>query len=416
MSALLHHFNDEVHTQTLATAKVTLLKPNRWLFDDGFFYFWSEPERLALVGPVSSAQSSHQNVDNADCDEIPSNSSLHGDGTGQLVIPGVLLKDEVSDLVVRHIGVGKIGARFCEKDGVSSEIRRIWCEWLGNVDVTTEDINVIPEHEFAVVTFSYNYNLGIQGIFDLRHLLPSSRPSESLDTGCSRGKETVVFSDAEDTSEELKYQDYIFWEQPQSPNGSSSGEESQSSNNSKSELLFTGNDDQLVDSLVLSSKAMRKLLRNQERIASRRTCEICKCKMMNKKTGKLVFHTFHVSCLIHWIMICELGNQLVDPKVILKRFQDSGSSGQKQEVQDKKICSVLCPPCQGTGMDEFEKPSHGLSQFWKYYLNRRDAQTEWVYTPELLQNCSLGLCFPSGSVEVYEEKVATLKLLHFYRA
>ncbi|KAH6764035.1 hypothetical protein C2S51_015284 [Perilla frutescens var. frutescens] len=451
-SSLYDHLNGNLHTERLATAQVTLFKPNPWPFNDGVFFFHSGSEEkskslpasdceqnklldahhagadsLALVGPVSSAQSSHQSEVNADYDEIPSNSSLDDDGTGRLlVIPGVLQKDEVSDLVVRHIGVGKIGARFCEKDGVSSEILRIWCEWLGNVDFTCENINMIPEHEFAVVTFSYNYNLGRMGLFDgFRYLLPSSPHSEAEDTGCPRDKKRKSFSDPEDTSEALRNQ------------GDSSGEESRSSNKSKSKLLCSGNDDQLVHSRILSSKTMRKLLRNQERVASERTCDICQQKMlpnkdvaalMNRKTGKLAcssrnftgaFHLFHISCLIHWILLREVeafGKPSMEPKAKSRyKKKVKGKNGQKQEVQDKQICSVFCPECQGTGItidgDDLEKPT-----IFGYKIKLLDARKAWIKTPELLENCSMGFYFPLQSVETYQENVSPLKLLHFYRA
>lgn len=449
-SNLFDHLNGNLHAERLATAQVTLLKPNPWPFNDGVFFFHSDSEEqskslpasdleqnkllythqvdtdsLALVGPISTAQSSCQSEDVADCDEISCNSSLDGDGTGRLLaIPGVLQKDEVSDLVVRHIGVGKIGARVCEKNEVSSEILRIWCEWLGNVDFTSEDINVIPEHEYAIVTFSYNYNLGRKGLFeDYRYLLPSTPDSESVDTGCLKGKKRKSFSDPENQ-------------------GDSSGEESQSSNTSKSKVPFSGNDDQLVHSRILSSKTMRKLLRNQERVASERSCDLCQQKMlpnkdvaalMNRKTGKLVcssrnftgaFHLFHMSCLIQWILLCEVGafeKKSVEP-IRKPRYKKKvkGKNGRKQQMQDKRIFSAFCPECQGTGIpidgNDLEKPTVSLSEIFRYKIKLLDARKAWLKNPELLENCLMGLYFPLQSVETYQENVSPLKLLHFYRA
>ncbi|XP_057796268.1 uncharacterized protein LOC131012360 [Salvia miltiorrhiza] len=461
-SSLFDHLKGHFHTERLATAQVTLLKPNPWPFNDGVFFFHDFMEEkskslpasdcgqnklldihnagtdsLAMVkynanaGPVASSQSSQESEDNADCDENPSSSTLDGDGTGRLlVIPGVLQKDEVSDLVARHIGVGKIGARFSEKDGVSSEIRRIWCEWLGNADATTEDVDETPEHDFAIVTFSYNYNLGRKGLLDgFRYLLPSSPHSEAEDSGSSRGKKRKSFSDPEDISEALRNQD------------DSSGEESQSSNSSKSKVLFSGNDDQLVHSRILSSKTMRKQLRNQHRIASERTCDICQQKMLpnkdvaallNRKTGKLVcssrnftgaFHLFHISCLIHWILLFEVvfAKQTHEPKVKLRsRKKAKGKNGQKPEIQDRKICSAFCSECQGTGIiidgDDLEIPTVPLSEIFHYKIKLCDARKAWIKSPEMLDNCSLGFYFPQQSDEIYQETVAPLKLLHFYRA
>ena len=302
-SSLFDHMKGHFHTERLATAQVTLLKPNPWPFSDGVFFFHDDVEEKSKVLPagqnklldthnavadslaivkysgnvaVASTESSLESEDNADCNE----------SRRLLVIPGVLQKDEVSDLVVRHIGDGKIGARFSLKDGVSREIRRIWCEWLGNAESTTEDVDGTHEHDFAIVTFSYNYNLGRKGLLEgFRYLLPSSPHSEAEDSGSSKGKRTKSFSDSEDITGALRNQD------------DSSGEESQSSNSLKSKVLFSGNDDQVVHSRIISSKTMRKQLRIQHRIASERTCDICQQKMLpnkdvaallNRKTGKLV--------------------------------------------------------------------------------------------------------------------------------
>lgn len=329
-SSLFSHLKGNLHTERLATAQVTLLKPNPWPFNDGVFFFHDDSEQnkslplsdsdqnklldthhadadtLAIVsyaenpGPISSTHTSQKIEDHADCDEIRCDSNLDGDGTGrQLVIPAVLQKDEVSDLVVRHMGVGQIGARFSEKDGVSNEIRRIWCEWLGNEVFTNEDIDMVPEHDFAVVTFAYNYNLGRRGLLDgFRYLLPSSPHSEAEDSGSSRGRKRKSFSDPEDISINNQYD--------------SSGEESQSSNNSKSKMLFSGNDDQLVYSRILSSKTMRKQLRDQQRVASERTCDICQQRMLpnkdvaallNRRTGKLVCSSRNLTGVGHYLQM-----------------------------------------------------------------------------------------------------------------
>ncbi|KAL1567326.1 hypothetical protein AAHA92_02816 [Salvia divinorum] len=447
-SSLFDHLKGHFHTERLATAQVTLLKPNPWPFNDGVFFFHDDMEEkskilpagqnklldihnavtdsLAIVkysgnvGAVASTESSLESEDIADCDE---NRRL-------LVIPGVLQKDEVSDLVVRHIGDGKIGARFSQKDGVSSEFHRIWCEWLGNADFTTEDVDGTPEHDFAIVTFSYNYNLGRKGLLDgFRYLLPSSPHSEAEDSGSSKGKRTKSFSDPEDITGALRNQD------------DSSGEESQSSNSSKSKVLFSGNDDQVVHSRIISSKTIRKQLRNQHRIASERTCDICQQKMLpnkdvaallNRKTGKLVcssrnltgaFHLFHVSCLIHWILLFEVvfPKQSDEPKVKPRsRKRAKGKNGQKLEMHDKRICSTFCSECQGTGIiidgDDLEKPTVPLSEIFHYKIKLCDARKAWIKSPEILDNCSLGFYFAQQSDEIYEEIVAPLKLLRFYRA
>ena len=85
-----------------------------------------------------------------------SNDHMEVQSDGVLVIPHVLTNHQASDLVVKRIGVGRIGARFKDKDEDGKAVR-IWCEWLGKVDSTSEEA---PKHDFAVVTFSYTHNLG----------------------------------------------------------------------------------------------------------------------------------------------------------------------------------------------------------------------------------------------------------------
>ncbi|PIN12422.1 hypothetical protein CDL12_14973 [Handroanthus impetiginosus] len=465
-TVLFNHLKGNLHNERLATAQVTLLKPNPWPFNDGVFFFHDDSEEqnkslpvsdaeenklldsyhvdadsLAIVrydentGPNASTNVSEEIEDHVDCDENPSDSNVDAESTThELVIPAVLQKDEVADLVVSHMGVGRIGARFHEKDGVSNEICRIWCEWLGDKGSVNEDIDMVPEHDFAVVTFAYNYNLGRKGLLDgFRYLLPASPYSEAEDSGCSRGKKRRSFSDPEDISEALHNQ------------YDSSGEESQSSNTSNSKMLLSGNDDQLVHSRILSSKSMRKQLRNQQRVAAERSCDICQQRMLpnkdvaallNRRTGKLVcssrnltgaFHLFHISCLIHWILLCEVeiyAKQSVQHKVKRRSRRKvkgkDGANGVKRGMQEKQIYSAFCPECQGTGIiidgEELEKPTVPLSEIFRYKIKLCDAHKAWMKTPEDLPNCSLGFNFPLHSDEIFQENVAFLKLLHFYRA
>ncbi|KAG8364705.1 hypothetical protein BUALT_Bualt18G0026400 [Buddleja alternifolia] len=467
-SILFNHLKGNLHNERLSTAKATLLKPNPFPFNDGVFFFHDDSDEKNQSLPVlgseriklldthhedadslaiisydensvkdANAHVSQDIEDHTDCDEIPGDSTLDSDGTvSEMVIPAVLQKDEVSDLVVRKMGVGLIGARFTEKDGVSNEIRKIWCEWIGSKDIANENMDVVPEHDFAVVTFAYNYSLGRKGIVDVfKYWLPSSPHSEAEDSVGSRSKKRKSFSDPEDLSEALSNQ------------FDSSEEESQSSNNCNSKILLAGNDDQLVHSRILSSKSMRKKLRNQQRVASERSCDICLQKLLpnkdvaallNKNTGKLVcssrnltgaFHVFHISCLIHWILLCEVeiyANQSVEPKVKRKSRKKvkgkDGKRGENHEMQEsrKQIDSVFCPECQGTGItvdgEELEKPTVALSEIFRNKIKLCDAHKAWMKSPEVLQNCSMGFSFPIHSDEIYQENVASLKLLHFYRA
>ncbi|CAA3016254.1 uncharacterized protein LOC111412042 [Olea europaea var. sylvestris] len=460
-SILFNHLKGNLHSERLAAAKATLLKPNPWPFNDGVFFFHDDSSDQDKSLPVSTSErfklldTHHVDENNLvsccdhlgpndisqvvedvmGCDDSSHDQHLNGNGS-DLVIPGVLQKEEVSDLVVRQMGVGRIAARICEKDVVSNEIRRIWCEWLVNKDSAKEDTYLVPEHDFAVVAFAYNYNLGRKALLgDIRYLLPSRLNSEGEYSGSSRSKKRKSFSDPEDISEALSNQNDYY------------GEESQSLDNPNSKLLLAGNDDQLVQSTIIVSKSIRKALRRQHTIASERLCDICQQKMLpskdvaallNRKTGRLVcssrnltgaFHVFHISCLIHWILLCEneiYVNQSVAPKAKGKsrrrvRAKD-GEMGKKDEAKatSKQIYSVFCPECQGTGLyingEEREKPTVPLSEMFKYKIKLNDAHKAWMKYPEVLQNCSMGLHFPPQYEDMCQENVVSLKLLRFYRA
>ncbi|XWS54194.1 hypothetical protein CRYUN_Cryun10bG0068700 [Craigia yunnanensis] len=445
-SVLLDHLKGSLHTERLAAAKVTLLGTNPWPFNDGVLFFGKSNEKdkqLAVVNGNENRLLEFQNNDNnlAVVEYVGSEVSsykknLNGRaGDSDLGIPGVLIKDEVSDLKVSFIGFGKIAARFCEKDGVSNGISRIWCEWLGRETPRNDDMLKVPKHDFAVVTFGYNCDLGRKGLLDdVKSLLTYGSLTE-LDNGEAASRKRKSFSDPEDISESLSNQYDL------------SGEDSSASNSASSRLALDQYDDQLLLTRFISSKAIRQELRRQQRIAAERMCDICQQKMlpekdvatlMNLNTGKLVcssrnvngaFHVFHTSCLVHWILLCELErieNHSVNPKVKRRSRRKNGAKcnemGKDGETKatGTLISSVFCPECQGTGIevegDELEKPDVSLSQMFRYKIKVSDARRAWMKNPEMLENCSTGFHFPSQSGEIVQEKVLPLKLLHFYSA
>ncbi|EOX99406.1 Uncharacterized protein TCM_008091 isoform 1 [Theobroma cacao] len=446
-SVLLDHLKGSLHSGRLAAAKVTLLGTNPWPFNDGVLFFGKlneKEKRLAgLHGNQNRLLEFHNNDDNlAIVEYVGSEVSSYRKnvncraGDSDLLIPGVLIKDEISDLKVRFIGFGKIAARFCEKDGVLNEISRIWCEWLGKEVPRNDDKLKAPKHGFAVVTFVYNCDLGRKGLLDdVKSLLTSGSPT-GLENGDSASrKRKKSFSDPEDISESLSNQ------------YDSSGEDSSASNITSSRLALDRYDDQLLLTRFISSKAIRRELRRQQRIAAERMCDICQQKMlpekdvatlMNLNTGKLVcssrnvngaFHVFHTSCLIHWILLCEverIENHSVNPKARRRsrrkngaKSNDMGKDGETKAT-GTLISSVLCPECQGTGIDvegdELEKPDVSLSQMFRYKIKVSDARRAWMKSPEMLENCSTGFHFRSQSGEMVQEKILPLKLLHFYSA
>ncbi|KDP24143.1 hypothetical protein JCGZ_25800 [Jatropha curcas] len=452
-TVLFDHLKGNLHTERLSAAKLTLLKPNPWPFSDGVHFFdnSSETERRLVVtnGNQSRLLESNGNgknlaivkygvnLNSSGNGHVGCNKGLNGNGeTCDLVIPDVLVKEEISELKVRFVGSAQIAARFYEKANESNEISRIWCEWLGESSPCDEGMVKVLDHDFAILTFAYNYDLGRKGLLDDVKLLLSSCPTLELENGEGANKKRKnSFSDPEDISMSFSSQ------------YDSSGEESSTSNSGSSRLLLDRYDDQLLRSRFISNKTIRREMRRQHRIAAERMCDICQQKMLpekdvatliNVKTGKLAcssrnvngaFHVFHTSCLIHWILLCEYEmdrNQSVSPKAKRRskrkngtKSSKTGNDGRMKPIKTHIDC-VFCPECQGTGVkmeeDELENPTIPLSEMFKYKIKVSDGRRAWMKSPEILQNCSIGFHFPSQSEETIQEKVLPMKLLHFYRA
>ncbi|XP_042063374.1 uncharacterized protein LOC121807223 [Salvia splendens] len=443
-SCLVNHLKGRRHTERLASARLTLLKPNPWPFNDGMIFFHDHTKEQSKnvpasdrgknksvdvadsrakrkyssnVGPVASTQTSLKIKGNANRDKKSSSSTLDGDKTGGiLVIPDVMQEGKASDLVVRHIGVGRIGARFREKKvGGISAILRIWCEWLGN---TTENFDRFPNHHFAIVTFSYDYHLGRVGLVDgYDYMLPSVPYIQPENIRSRRGKKRKLVSDPKNISEALRIQDH------------SSGKESQSSKSSKSNVLFTRDEDRLAR--IMASKTLRKRLRKEYRYYAERFCEICRTKMLpgkdvaallNRITGVLVcssrnrhgiFHVYHISCIIQWILHFEVEFAFDNQNEIKMAKAKKGKT-------ITPICSAFCPECQSTGTimkgDELEDTHAPITETTEYKKKLFAAREAWIKSPEMLDNCSIGFRFPQNYAPTYQEIVEQLKVLHFYRA
>ncbi|XP_021717365.1 uncharacterized protein LOC110685194 [Chenopodium quinoa] len=475
---LLQHLKGNLHKQRYAAAKATLIGENPWPFNDGVLFFHNSDEEekdapsqgyeknkllnghehssnLAIViySDVSkSVGDGHTNGNEDSRDDcLGDDFQPHdADFANELVIPGVIGKEEVSDLHVRLIGYGKISARISEKDGVHSGIQRLWCEWLGKRGGASNNIHsILPSHDFAIVTFVYYYDLGRQGLFDdIKTLLITGGEDSSNDGGSTKRRKKST-SDSEDVNEALSQQCY------------SSGEDSQSSSTTTSSaLLFHRYDDQILQSRIISNKSLRRQLRKQRRTASEKMCDICQHKMLpgkdvatllNLTTGRFAcssrnvhgaFHVFHTSCLIHWILLCE-HEMFMKPPVLPKVRRRSKRTKSKvnqleteckadnvvkhkqtrKESEEKtssdQINSVFCPDCQGTGLhiegDNLEQPNVPLSEMFKYKIKVSNTHRAWMKDPEVLENCSTGFLFPA-QVDDAEGKVAHLKLLQFYRA
>ncbi|KAF3444149.1 hypothetical protein FNV43_RR13839 [Rhamnella rubrinervis] len=478
-SVLFDHLKGNLHNERLSTAKVTLLGPNPWPFNDGVLFFSNSAgndkqtvtsngdqcrflelgnnyNNLAIVRygeNLKPSDNGHLEVDELGYTEDLDSAGFGSDGnfssptenitgngqTGAVLIPGVRVRDEISTIEVREVGYGQIAARFCEKDDVANEISRIWCEWLGKIDFDNRDIFKVPEHDFAVITFSYDVNLGRKGFLDDVKSLLCHSPSTELESGegsqATTSKRKKSFSDPEDISGYLRNQ------------YDSCGEDSSASSGATSRLRFDQCDNQLLHTRFITNKAIRRELRRKQRIAAEIMCDICQHKMlpgkdvatlMNVKTGRLAcssrnvngaFHVFHTSCLIHWILLCEIEiiSNKSDAPIVRQRTRRKTAAKRNEVQKDGEmkalrtpICSVICPECQGTGRivggDELEEPTVPLSKMFKYKIKVSDARRAWMKNPEALQNCSIGFHFPSQSEEKNQENVKPLKLLRFYGA
>ncbi|XP_010433245.1 PREDICTED: uncharacterized protein LOC104717385 [Camelina sativa] len=456
---LLGHLNGNLHKERLACARITLLGTNPWPFSDGVLFFDSstgaEEEKASIAGGEDvPCQLQHcGDEDRFAIVEYDNNRVIESNGDNQpaevsddeashcadnLIISGVLIKEKALDVEAKFIGFGRIAARLFETKGRTTWIDKLWCEWLGDEGPSDEEKATVPDHDFAIVTFSYFYNLGRLGLLDdPSRLLTSSQSPESCNGEDSCRKRKKSFSDPEDTSDSLCNQ------------YDSSEEVSSGRNSNSSRALIADYDDSLMSKRVVKNRTVRRELRRQQRIFSERICEVCKQKMLpgkdaaailNLKTGNLVcgsrnllgaFHLFHVSCVVHWFLFCEseiLGSKMVSGKGKKRCTKHSGQTGVKwnQLANDVswQIFSVFCPECQGTGINieggVIERDTFPLSQTWRFQVKVSEGRKAWVKNPERLENCSTGFHFPqqpdeSGQVPVQEERVQMMKLVRFYR-
>ncbi|CAL9756836.1 unnamed protein product [Musa acuminata subsp. burmannicoides] len=466
-TVLFDHLRGNLHARRLAAAKATLFGATPWPFNDGVLFFDSSCETdmslvvsnssgnddevtsRFIVNPTSmhdalglgrncSAQKGSGNGSNLDgspdaqlglivkgCRASSRSSCSVADVVttcnwvdNSLIIPGVLLKQEVSGLAVQHLGVGQIAYRVQEnKESRGKVITRIWCAWLGQEGSNLSDeLNVPVNAQFAIVNFPYAYGLGRKRTRSDEDL-PMSPGSffEVDDTGYRRKRKRKSSSDQEDYSEGLNGS-------CESPSGVCPSLDS-----------IVAQDSQQLETRLVSSKVVGQEPRIQKRCPAERTCDICRQPMLPGKdvatllnclTGNLAcssrntngaFHPFHASCLIHWILICEL-EMLAGQKQSTKTTR--GRKG--RSTLKNRISSVFCPECQGTGIsiqgEEFEKPTIPLSEMFLYKLKAIEATKAWMKNPEMLKKCSTGLHFPSDCTENSEENVVPLKLLHFFRA
>lgn len=253
--------------------------------------------------------------------------NLFHESACDLVIPDVLLHDKVRELKVDCIGAGEIFGRLTGVEGSSKKIHKIWCRMAGK----EENFQDVQEHDLAIIVFPYSFGLG----------------------------ERASLAD-----------------------------------------LF---DELLKESRVVKSTEVKNLLEQH----SEKTCSLCQHivapgkdvgTLLDKKSGKLVcsslnsssgvFHVFHVSCLINWIMLWE-----------------------SETYYNEQVHPLFCNDCldtRGGARDgEMSRLSHCLGKVVA-------GINEWIESPEISDKSTIGLCFPEHKQQ--DSQVLPLKRLTFYRA
>lgn len=279
-SVLNDHLNGNLHSRRYAAAEVTLFGPNPWPFSDGVLFFSTSTDNdingHEATSNFTGKSSSGGKVANgykkdSTCIKGHDKASKRNGKNSYRFIPGVLFKAEIRNIKAKFLGYGHIGARVCETADGHRDMTRIWCAWLGR-DASTDCEGLLssPKCDFAIMSFSYTYDLGRKVTIDEAHD-PFSPGSffEIDDLGHRRKKKRKSFSDPEDSSD------------------------------SKADQLSGCSGDassQLHASRLISNKFTRKELRKQKSLTAERTCDICGQLMLcgkdvstllNCKTGKL---------------------------------------------------------------------------------------------------------------------------------
>lgn len=294
-STLFDHLKGNIHSHRYATAQATLFGPLPWPFSDGVLLFHISPEesgqqnllqleprrsthqRASLQTCLSDSVSGEQSDVNVDLRNYEDQHLLDGHKQ-HLLVPEVLINDEKSVLDANLIGFGQIGFRIDETD---NKISRIWCEYLGNVNSDSDVIAKVPSSDFAMIIFSYKYELGrfnlVDGLDQLGQL-GYSIESDACGKGRKKPKlltETGTLGDGSDCFTDLS-------------NSTKDAIISQDDGTNKSLVVHQSN--KLVLLKSTSNKAIRKELRKQQRLAAERMCDICQQKMLPEKDVATLFN------------------------------------------------------------------------------------------------------------------------------
>ncbi|MED6136212.1 hypothetical protein PIB30_053935 [Stylosanthes scabra] len=452
--ALYQHLAGKFHTVRLATAKLTLLKPNPWPFNDSLVFFHNSSDAdeddlesrdanrerlLKLIDSDSDKDLSLVKVDEPIQADVQSSSAEADDA---FVIRNLLNGEGRIDIKLKHVGWGKIAARFIENEhNRVTGVRRIWCEWLGQEKNNLEQDNL--KADFALVIFPYDSVLGRAIEVDKPSLPPyaSMSDSEVEGSGSRKRKKKSEMSSASLSDSEIEGSG------GRKRKKRSHDSSTETSKDSTQRFSVHQNENLLLTQKILR-KAARKRLRRRKMRAAAKLCNVCYQKMLpgkdvatllNLETGKLacstrntiegLFHVFHTSCLIFWVLMNEttiIKNRLVPPtRQVLKKKKKGVARDNRtmeQEEVEQLIKAAFCPECQATGGVTTELDKNGtepapftLEQKFNYQMKSVFGRVGWVLSPEVVENCSVGLHFRTSEL-IIQEKLEAIKLLRFYRA
>ncbi|KAK8966390.1 hypothetical protein KSP40_PGU002103 [Platanthera guangdongensis] len=322
-NVLYAHLKGNLHFRRLVSAKITLLLPNPWPFNDGVLFF--NNSREDEVSSAADSTSDHERI--RKCRGVRRNLSIS-------YTPPF---EENSNMELKIIGYGHIGAKIHEDDEGGSKFSRIWCAWLGdgNSDGCDESLQS-PKCDFAIVNFPYTVNLGRKYSTDDENGSPS--PGSFF--------QTDEFGRRKKRKRKRKCD--------------------------------------ICQQTFLPGRDASTLLNLR---TGRFAC--------TSRNNSGAFHVFHISCLIHWVLFCEF--ELWAEREMNAR----GTRGRRGKAATKNLqfSSIFCSECYGTGIvlegNDLEKLELALAEARRYKVNVVNAQRAWMRSPENLQKCSTGLCFRS---------------------
>lgn len=234
---LFDHLRGNLHSKRYNSAKITLLLPNPWPFNDGVLFFDISRETDPIITPVSDSRrdedggsedlanvnevtSKFRGTADQDLAQLTSNRISNGKNAGKTAVGNqkikkckgvqeyfsisyVLPNEEISNFELKIIGYGHIGAKIYEDSENSSKFSRIWCAWLGDGNSDgCDELLASPKCDFAIVSISYTYALGKKSAMLDENRPPSPGSFFEIDeSGRRTKKRKKSSSDPEDSSE-----------------------------------------------------------------------------------------------------------------------------------------------------------------------------------------------------------------------